>query len=517
MNKPADPHLFDPPDLNLGADGVPEPASGSTDSGDVPELGDHFGSLDAALYSRVLATPLPDPYPIAISNALKDQLGLAKFDLSSSYFTEIFAGNQPWPGSKPLATVYSGHQFGIWAGQLGDGRALLLGDLKVGDERVELQLKGAGRTPYSRGGDGRAVLRSSIREFLCSEAMAALGIPTTRALALVGSAQPVIRETLETAAVVTRVAPSFIRFGSFEHFAAHGDAVRLAVLADQVIDQGYAHLKGRDDRFIRMFEELVERSARLVASWQAVGFCHGVLNTDNMSMLGLTIDYGPFGFLEAFDAGYICNHSDHQGRYAYAAQPQVVHWNLYCLARALMPLIDDAKALEAALATFGAAFDAALFKQMSAKLGLFKPEPSDAELFDELFALLQDNHFDYTLFFRRLGSIHRADQDADDGILDLALDRDRTRIFLEHYRLRLAKEDSDDQVRRLAMNAVNPKYVLRNYLAELAIKDAAAGDFARLARLMTVLARPFDEQDEADDLAQLPPDWARGLEVSCSS
>ena len=482
-----------------------------------PQLHDRFGSLDAALYSRVAATPLAEPYPIAISELLQDELGLSALDLSSQYFTAVFAGNQRLPGSDPLAAVYSGHQFGIWAGQLGDGRALLLGDLESPAGPVEIQLKGAGRTPYSRGGDGRAVLRSSIREFLCSEAMAALGIPTTRALALVGSPQQVVRETVETAAVVTRVAPSFVRFGSFEHWAARGDVERLRTLADEVIDRGYPELKGQPDRHMEMFEELVERTARLVASWQAVGFCHGVLNTDNMSALGLTIDYGPFGFLEAFDAGYVCNHSDNQGRYAYAAQPQAVHWNLYCLARALMPLIDDAAGLEAALGRFGAIFDAALLEKMRAKLGLAVPDAADGQLFDQLFQLMQTNHFDYPMFFRRLSEVRSTDDRGDAGILDLALDQGATRAFLATYRQRLVLENRDDVERRLAMNAVNPKYVLRNYLAELAIKAAGLGDFSVLSRLMKVLARPFDEQAEADDLAQLPPDWASHLEVSCSS
>jgi uncharacterized protein YdiU (UPF0061 family) len=487
-------------------------------SASLPQLGHQFGSLDPAFFSVCSATALPEPYPIAISTVLAEQLGLASEDLSSATWTEVFAGNRLLPGSTPLAAVYSGHQFGVWAGQLGDGRALLLGDLKgPHGERFELQLKGAGPTPYSRMGDGRAVLRSSIREFLCSEAMAALGVPSTRALALVGSALPVIRESFETAAVVTRVAPSFVRFGSFEHWAGKGDVEHLRQLADYVLESSYPELLGAKRPYLELLHTVMERSADLVAHWQAIGFCHGVLNTDNMSILGLTLDYGPFGFLDAFDAGHICNHSDHQGRYAFAAQPQVVHWNVYCLARAMLPLIDDVAAVEGVLQQFGARFDSALLRRMRGKLGLAAPSEDDGALFDSLFELLQANHFDYTRFFRDLGRISRLGPEHDQLILDHALDTDQARSWLAQYRLRLGAEQRDDRERQLAMDQVNPKYVLRNYLAEIAIKAAQGGDFSVLARLASVLSRPFDQQPGAEDLAAPPPDWAAGLEVSCSS
>jgi uncharacterized protein YdiU (UPF0061 family) len=484
----------------------------------LPALGNQFASLDAAFFSATSASTLPEPYPIAVSATLAAELGLAAEDLSGPAWTEVFAGNLLLPGSKPLAAVYSGHQFGVWAGQLGDGRALLLGDLiGASGQRFELQLKGAGPTPYSRMGDGRAVLRSSIREFLCSEAMAALGVPTTRALALVGSPLPVIRESFETAAVVTRVAPSFVRFGSFEHWASKGDVEHLRQLADYVIETSYPELQSTDQPYLALLRVVMERSAELVAHWQAIGFCHGVLNTDNMSILGVTLDYGPFGFLEAFDAGHICNHSDHQGRYAFAAQPQVVHWNIYCLARAMLPLIDDVAAVEAVLQQFGGRFDSALLARMRAKLGLQIPTEEDGALFDGLFAMLQTNHFDYTRLFRNLGRIGRSDHEQDHLILDHALDTEQTKSWLAQYRLRLASEPRSDHERRLAMDQVNPKYILRNYLAELAIEAAKTGDFSVLARLASVLARPYDEQPGADDLAAAPPDWAAGLEVSCSS
>jgi uncharacterized protein YdiU (UPF0061 family) len=483
----------------------------------LPVLGHRFADLDPAFFSEVAATPVTNPFPIAVSAGVAFSLGLNPDHLSGPTWTEAFAGNRGFPEAKPVAAVYSGHQFGVWAGQLGDGRALLLGDLPSQDGRLELQLKGSGPTPYSRMGDGRAVLRSSIREFLCSEAMAALGVPTTRALALVGSDLPVIRETLESAALVTRVAPSFIRFGSFEHWAAKKDAAHLLQLADAVIEVGYPELRAAKKPYLALLQAVIARSAELVAQWQAIGFCHGVLNTDNMSMLGLTLDYGPFGFLEAFDANYICNHSDHQGRYAFAAQPQVVHWNLYCLARAMLPLMDDVAEAEAALGGFGEAFDRALLRRMRAKLGLLKAGENDGALFDGLFELLQANHFDYTLFFRNLGKLGRSDTRQDPLILDHALNLDQTRTWLLNYRQRLLLESVDDAERRLAMDRVNPKYVLRNYLAELAIKAAGGRDFSVLQRLHRVLEHPYDEQPEADDLAALPPDWAQSLEVSCSS
>ena len=299
-------------------------------------------------------------------------------------FATLFSGNatREWPAdSLPYASVYSGHQFGVWAGQLGDGRAIGLGEVEHDGQRLELQLKGAGRTPYSRMGDGRAVLRSSIREFLCSEAMHHLGIPTTRALCVIGSDQPVRRETVETAAVVTRVAPSFVRFGHFEHFYSNDRTDALRALADHVIDRFYPHCREADDPYLALLNEAVMSTADLMADWQAVGFCHGVMNTDNMSILGLTIDYGPFGFMDGFDAGYICNHSDSQGRYAYKMQPQIAYWNLFCLAQGLLPLLGahyeesvrSDKAIEDAqrvLGGFKDRFAPALERRMRAKLGL---------------------------------------------------------------------------------------------------------------------------------------------------
>jgi uncharacterized protein YdiU (UPF0061 family) len=491
-------------------------------------LGNRFAELPPAFFTQLRPTPLPAPYPVAFSAPAAALIGLGPDALKDEGLLETLIGNRVLPASKPLAAVYSGHQFGVWAGQLGDGRAMLLGDVEaVAQEaateieggRIELQLKGAGLTPYSRMGDGRAVLRSSIREFLCSEAMAALGIPTTRALAIVGSDALIMRETPETAAVVLRMAPSFIRFGSFEHWYYKGDNEALKILADTVIAQFYPALRTADNPYQALLAEVARRTAELVAQWQAVGFMHGVLNTDNMSILGLTLDYGPFGFMEAFDPRHICNHTDQQGRYAYNNQPQIGEWNCYALGQALLPLIGDVEATKTALAAYQPAFAAKKDALLHAKLGLQTTRSEDGALFDALFSILPG--VDFTLFFRRLGDlrVHPADavEQADAPLRDMFIDRAAFDHWAQRYRARLQAENSDDAVRRLAMHAVNPKYVLRNYLAQTAIERAQAKDFSELARLQQVLQKPFDEQPEFAHYAALPPDWASHLEVSCSS
>jgi uncharacterized protein YdiU (UPF0061 family) len=490
-------------------------------------LGNRFAALPPAFFTQLQPTPLPKPYPVAFSAPAAALIGLAPNALDDEELLETLVGNRVMPASKPLAAVYSGHQFGVWAGQLGDGRAMLLGDVaaapSAGAEggRIELQLKGAGLTPYSRMGDGRAVLRSSIREFLCSEAMAALGIPTTRALAIVGSDALIMRETPETSAVVTRMAPSFIRFGSFEHWYYNGKHETLKILADTVIAQLYPALQAAENPYQALLAEVTRRTAELVAQWQAVGFMHGVLNTDNMSILGLTLDYGPFGFMEAFDPRHICNHTDQQGRYAFNNQPQIGEWNCYALGQALLPLIGDVDATKAALEAYQPAFAAKKDALLHAKFGLQTTQPGDDALFDALFSILPG--VDFTLFFRSLGDLQiqpgplSADTHADALLRDLFIDRAAFDHWAQRYRTRLQAESSNDAARRLAMHAVNPKYVLRNYLAQTAIERAQAKDFSELARLQQVLQKPFDEQPEFAHYAALPPDWASHLEVSCSS
>ena len=446
-------------------------------------------------------------------------LGFAPVAFEQAASLEVMVGNRVPTGAEPMAAVYSGHQFGVWAGQLGDGRAHLLGGVRTGEGLVELQLKGAGPTPYSRMGDGRAVLRSSIREFLCSEAMHGLGIPTTRALSVVGSDQPVIRETVETAAVVLRMAPSFVRFGSFEHWSSRNRFDELKGLADYVIDAFYPQVRDAalGNPYQGLLAAVTERTARLMAQWQAVGFCHGVMNTDNMSILGLTLDYGPFGFLDGFDANHICNHTDQQGRYSYANQPAVARWNLYCLAEALMPLIDDVDSAEAALEPYGKVFGDALDGALHAKLGLVERRADDQALIDGLFSTMQASRVDFTSLFRRLADVDRDDVATGRAARDLFVDREPFDRWVVDYRARLGQEAREPDRRRVEMRSVNPKYVLRNHLAEAAIVAARAKDYSEVDRLATVLGRPFDEQPGFDRYADLPPAWASTLEVSCSS
>lgn len=482
-----------------------------------------FAGLPEAFYTRLAPHGLPSPYLVAASAEVGELIGIDEAEFVRPEFCEIFAGNSLPAGSDALAAVYSGHQFGVWAGQLGDGRAHLLGGLRHAGEHWEIQLKGAGRTPYSRGADGRAVLRSSIREFLCSEAMAGLGIPTTRALSIVGADLPVRRETIETAAVVARVAPSFVRFGSFEHWSSRDRKAELRQLADYVIDTFRPECRAAANPYAALLADVSRRTGELMAHWMAVGFMHGVMNTDNMSILGLTLDYGPFGFMEAFDAGHICNHSDTHGRYTFRNQPHVAQWNLYRLADAFLPLIGKPTLAQGAVDDhFGVAFEAKFEQLMCAKLGFRAPLDDDEAFIGETFGLLQQHRPDFTQFFRALSklpaAVDREKQAKTDAPLrDLFVDRSACDAWLVNWRARLAQTPWDDEARQATMRAANPKYVLRNWLVEVAIRKAKEKDFSEVERLFACLRRPFDEQPEFEHYAALPPDWANGLEVSCSS
>ncbi len=487
-----------------------------------------FASLGAAFYTELSPEAVPDPHWVAQSAAAAEVLGWPADWWQAPASLAAFSGGEPWPGMRPLASVYSGHQFGIWAGQLGDGRALSLGDVQTPAGPVELQLKGAGRTPYSRGADGRAVLRSSIREFLCSEAMAGLGIPTTRALCITGSRLPVRRESVETAAVLTRVAPSFIRFGHFEHFSSRNQLTELKALADFVIEHHVPECSQARQPYVALLEWVTQRTASLIAQWQSVGFCHGVMNTDNMSILGLTIDYGPFGFLDAFNPDHVCNHSDHQGRYAYAQQPGIAFWNLYALGQALMPLIQDADAAVAALDLFKTEYPRLAAQRWRAKLGLQEVEVDDAALSESLLSLLATDKVDFTIFFRRLARFESHPDAANQAVRDMFVNREAFDDWAQRYRARLGRERQDgahsaDEARALRMNLNNPRIVLRNHLAEVAIRSAQQGDFSEVDQLLKVLAHPFDEAvpgvtpDALARYAGFVPDWAQHIEVSCSS
>jgi len=473
-----------------------------------------FHRLGARFYTPLAPQPVPEPYWVARSKSVADLLGLDNSQLDSDELLQAFSGNLPLSGTQPLASVYSGHQFGQWAGQLGDGRAVLLGEANG----LEVQLKGSGLTPYSRRGDGRAVLRSSIREFLCSEAMHALGVPSTRALCVTGSDAQVWRETPETIAVVTRVAPSFIRFGHFEHFAARQLLDELRTLADFVIDHYYPSCRSstqfEGNAYAALLQAVTARTAQTLAHWQAVGFCHGVMNTDNMSILGLTIDYGPFAFLDAYDPGFVCNHTDRGGRYAFAAQPDIAHWNLYALAQALLPLIGEQALALQALDSYKPLFAQAYQRLMCSKLGLGDNAlPGVGALTDDILSLLARERVDYTIFWRRLSQARALANF--EPVRDLFIDRVAWDAWLLRYSELIALDTAGFDAN--LMLKYNPKFVLRNYLCEEAIEAARHKDFSGVTQLLAVMSAPFAEHPRFAAMAGFPPDWASRIEISCSS
>jgi uncharacterized protein YdiU (UPF0061 family) len=492
----------------------------ATDQSSAPALAtlrwnNRFASLGPVFATAQDLHPLKEPYWISRNEALARELGLDQSWLASVQALQALTGNQLLAGAQPIASVYSGHQFGQWAGQLGDGRATLLGELQTPQGGVELQLKGAGLTPYSRMGDGRAVLRSSIREYLCSEAMHGLGIPSTRALCLSGSDDKVLREDIETAAVVTRSAPSFIRFGHFEHFSHTDQHAQLKTLADFVIDHFYPACRDAAQPYAAFLQAVSERTAELMAAWQSVGFCHGVMNTDNMSILGLTIDYGPFQFLDAFKPDHICNHSDSQGRYAYNRQPNIAYWNLFCLGQALLPLIPQQEDALAALESYKTVFPAALQKRLRAKLGLLDDagQHDDKALIESTLKLLAVQQIDHTIFWRRLCRFNSPEGLT--SVRDLFVDRPAFDAWAGIYEARRQQQDSAASTR--LMLATNPKFVLRNHLGEQAISAAKNRDYSVVNQLLLVLQSPFEEHPAHEDMAGFAPDWAASLEISCSS
>ena len=495
----------------------------------------------SACYSRVLPTPVRAPRLIGWSAQAAALLDLPAEVEDAHCYAEVFAGNRVLPGMAPIATCYGGHQFGNWAGQLGDGRAINLGEVvNRRGERWTLQLKGAGPTPYSRSADGLAVLRSSLREFVCSEAMFHLGVPTTRALSLTLSGEEVVRDILydghpaaEPGAVVCRVAPSFTRFGHFEIFAARRDAGLLQRFLDFHVATDFPELAQEDDpkrRYLGWFAEVTARTATLLVHWMRVGFVHGVMNTDNMSALGLTIDYGPYGWLEDYDPDWTPNTTDAATRrYRFGQQPAVAQWNLLQLANAIYPLIGEAEPLNAILNDFATRYASEAQSANAAKLGLPSyAEDSDEGLFAELFALLGCIETDMTLFFRNLAHV-----DLNAATIEPLLDayyqtaaltpavRERTEAWLVHYAARARAVGEPDAVRVSRMNAANPLFVPRNYLAQLAIDQAETGDTALLDEWMAVLRRPYDEQPGKERFAAKRPEWARHRAgcsmLSCSS
>lgn len=477
-----------------------------------------YSQLPSAFFTFIEPQPLQNTQWVVWNGDFAQQFGLPSSP--DEALLNAFSGQANVEEFRPLAMKYAGHQFGVYNPDLGDGRGLLLAEIQhQNGSWFDVHLKGAGLTPYSRMGDGRAVLRSTIREYLCSEAMAGLGIATTRALGMMVSDTPVYREKTEQGALLIRMTETHIRFGHFEHFFYTNQLAEQQLLADKVIEWLFPECSQAEQPYAAMFAAIVEKTADMIAQWQAVGFAHGVMNTDNMSILGQTFDYGPFGFLDDYDPSYICNHSDYQGRYAFDQQPRIALWNLSALAHALSPLVERSD-LEAALSQFEVRLSQQFSRLMRNKLGLKTKIKEDARLFESMFELLNQNKADYTRFFRALSNL---DSKPPQEVTDLFIDREAAQAWLDLYLARCELE-VDEVGRQITpeqrceqMRSANPKYILRNYLAQIAIDKAEEGDFTEVHRLAALLRRPYDSQPEYEEYAKLPPDWGKKMEISCSS
>lgn len=497
----------------------------------------HIRTVERACYSFVEATAPTAPKLLHVSASVAHLLGLSDEFVQHNDFVDYFSGKKKIPHAKPYAMCYGGHQFGSWAGQLGDGRALNLGEMIVDDTQYTLQLKGAGRTPYSRQGDGKAVLRSSIREHLCSEAMHHLGVPTSRSLALLTTGDEVLRDMLydghaayEPGAIVCRVAPSFIRFGNFQIHAARKEHDLLQRLFDYTQQHFFSHIKSKGkEAVITLFDDVVQSTIDMIVHWMRVGFVHGVMNTDNMSIHGITIDYGPYGWLDTFDTDWTPNTTDrHTKRYRYGHQAEIGLWNCVQLANALYPLVGEPKPFEDILHAFQQRYETQYYAMMRAKLGLMESKPEDEELINQLLILLQEVETDMTIFFRQL-KYYKQDHAFENSIKDLDFIKDafynqadinehlvnQWYPWLTQYTLRLSKENASDQERCTLMDNTNPKYVLRNYMAQMAIDKATAGDYSLIQELYTLLQHPYDEQTNYEAWYSKRPDWAKE-KVGCS-
>jgi len=476
---------------------------------DTINLDANYLLLDKEFYTLNNPIPLEKPYLVSSNLETAKLIELEESMLEDPRFVALLNGEFIPKGCKPFSMAYAGHQFGNYNPWLGDGRVHNLGTLKGWN----LQLKGSGETYYARSADGRAALRSSIREYLMSEAMHHLGVPTTRALGIIGSESKILRNRMESAAIVMRMSKSWVRFGTFEYLYYTKEYTKLEMLAEYVIAESYPHLQGDEDRFFKMFCELVDRTASLIAKWQGVGFCHGVMNTDNMSIAGLTIDYGPYAMLDDFNYSYVCNHTDKAGRYSYGEQPNVAYWNLTMLAKAFSPLVDKER-LKKVVDAYGASiYPNAYMREMREKLGLFEAYEDDIELVRELIGALQDAYVDYTLFFRTL-SHYDGDREA---LYDIAMEPVVIHNWLELYDIRLAKEQSSVAKRQKAMLGKNPKYVLKNYMLEDAVRLSEKGDFSMLEKLLFIASHPYDELKEYEEYAGETPEIYKNIGLSCSS
>ncbi|WP_283785897.1 protein adenylyltransferase SelO [Bermanella sp. WJH001] len=480
-----------------------------------------FQQLPNSLYSPVTPQALSNPKLVAASPACAALFGLDEASLNDDVTLKILSGQSLLSNWQPIAMKYTGHQFGYYNPDLGDGRGVLLSQVAFNHKTWDLHLKGAGLTPYSRQGDGRAVLRSSIREFLCSEALAALNVPTTRALCVVDTDTPVYREQAETGATVLRVSQSHIRFGHFEFCSFTQQTNLLKTLCDHVIAHHFNELLNKDSHniYVDFFQAVLTRTAHLMAHWQSIGFAHGVMNTDNMSIIGDTFDFGPFAFLDDYDPSFICNHSDHQGRYAFNQQPNIANWNLAVLAQALLPLADK-ESLVNILEDYPSIFEQSYFEKMTQKLGLTGDAKTHQSIIENTLSMMKTCRLDFSYFFRQLANIHQPETHK--HLRDLCLDITAFDNWFTAYKAALkqnqqALNSEHDDARKTRMNQVNPKYILRNYLAQNAITAAQNGDYSEVQKLFTILQKPFDEQTEFNHYANLPPEWGKTLEISCSS
>jgi len=463
-----------------------------------------FADLPEDFFHKQNWTPFDNPKLIHFNEELAELLGFPK-GLNAEDLVPYINGNKAFKHSAPLSMAYAGHQFGSWVPQLGDGRGILLGQIQTEDGLMDLHIKGAGKTPYSRFGDGRAVLRSTIREYLCGEAMHHLGIPSSRSLIMIGSDEPVFRETTEFGAMMVRVAKTHIRFGHFEYLMHNKKSEFIPILLDHVIESYFPDLKESKDSYTDLFEKIVFSTAGLIAKWQAFGFAHGVMNTDNMSILGETFDFGPFGFLDEYNPGFICNHSDHSGRYAFNNQPSIGLWNCHALAAALKDHIEIERTKEI-INSYEQFFYDELTSIFRRKLGLTVEQADDLKLIEDFLSWMQKNKKDYTITFRDFTK----DPDA-------LFDDAEGKTWYEQYQRRLSLEQTSPEKRKKMMGQANPKFVLRNYLAQEAIQDAEKSDFTKLKNLLKVLKNPYDENLEFEDFANAPPEWGKKLEISCSS
>jgi len=475
------------------------------------KLTNPYLELPSLCYDRVDPEPLKNPFLIHANRSVAELLNI---ELSNNDdLTKFINGALKLDGTDNFAMCYAGHQFGHFVPRLGDGRAINIGTVtNIHNERYHLQLKGAGQTLYSRSGDGRAVLRSSIREYLMSEAMHGLGIGTSRALAIIGSEHSVYRQTWEKGSIVLRVSPSWIRFGTFEYFAHSKNFKELEALADYAIDESYPHLNNEHDKYLHFFTEVMGKTARLMAEWQSVGFNHGVMNTDNMSIHGITIDYGPYAFLDDYDTNFICNHTDQYGRYSFGNQPRIGEWNLRALALALEPLVRKER-LEKIIEHYGRIYSRHFLYLMGKKLGLDKVSDKDFELMKQMFGMLQSLHVDYTLFFRTL-SHYNGEREA---LLKLGLLHNPMNEWLDEYDKRLEENSSSLEERQAEMLLSNPKYVLKNYMLQEAIEEAEKGNFTLIENLFNIAQNPYDEHSEFERWAEVTPDIFKNQKLSCSS